>query len=160
MVFNIGEKVIHWTYGLGEIIRIEEKTIHGHLTNCYVLQTASLMIWVPIDEQNQVSLRVPTAPDNFDDLFAILRSPGEPLPEDRVERKDYLFGRLKDGRLASICEVIRDLHHYKRASKLNDQEKSILEQSVNSLLTEWTYSTGIPRAQAERTMNRLLGESA
>ena len=77
MGFHIGDKVIHWTYGLGEIVRIEEKPINDQLTNCYVFQTSDMTIWIPIDELQQHSLRQPTAPDEFVRLYAILNSPGE-----------------------------------------------------------------------------------
>jgi RNA polymerase-interacting CarD/CdnL/TRCF family regulator len=56
--------------------------------------------------------------------------------------------QIKDGQLSSICRVVRDLSHFKRTSKLNDQERSILERTVKSLLTEWAYSLGIPLSQA------------
>jgi len=159
MNFHVGDKVIHWAYGLGEVVQIEEKTIHDHLTNCYVVRTTSnLMIWIPIDDLPQRSLRVPTLPEEFAGLFAILAGPGEELLEDRALRKDQLMAQMRDGQLASICRVVRDLTHFKRVKKLNDQEKSILEQATNSLLTEWTYSLGLPLEQAHQEMMNLLGQ--
>ena len=158
MGFHVGHKVIHWTFGLGEIVTIEEKPILNHPTSCYVFRTPDLTIWIPIDDLKQHSLRLPTSPEEFVKLFAILTSPGEKLLEDRVLRKDQLMARMKDGQLASICRVVRDLTHFKRNSKLNDQEKSILERALNSLLTEWTYSLGMPLNQAHQAMTNMLGE--
>lgn len=157
MGFQIGDKVIHCTFGLGEIVHIEEKLIQGQPTNCYVVRITDLMIWVPIDNQ-QHTLRVPTPPEEFEKLSAILTNPGETLLEDRVLRKNQLLAQIKDGQLASICRVVRDLTYFKRSKKLNEQEKSILERAINSLLTEWTYSQGIPLVQAHQAMSNLLGE--
>ena len=158
MSFHIGDKVIHWTYGLGEIAQIEEKPINGQLTNCYVFQTSDMSIWIPIDEMQQHSLRMPTPPDEFIRLYAILKSPGEQLQDDRVLRKNQLMTQMRDGQLASICKVVRDLTHFKRNGKLNDQERYILERAEKSLLTEWTYSLGLPMSQAQQAMTSLLGE--
>lgn len=158
MGFNIGDKVIHWTYGLGEIAQIDEKPINGHPTDCYVFQTPNMSVWVPIDQLQQRSLRTPTPPNEFIKLFAILKSPGEQLPEDRVLRKNQLMNQMHEGELASICKVVRDLTHYKRVNKLNDQEKSILERAEKSLLTEWTFSLGVTMSQAEEALRSLLGE--
>ena len=158
MNFQIGDTVIHWSYGLGEIADIEEKVIQDRLTKCYVLRTSDLTIWIPINDQPQQSLRMPTSPDEFTNLFEILSAPSEKLLEDRVQRKDQLMSQMKDGQLASICRVVRDLTHFKQHSKLNDQEKSILERAINSLLTEWTYSLGMPLSQAQQAMTSLLGE--
>ena len=156
MGFDIGDKVIHWTYGIGEVVNIEEKPIHGNPTNCYVVRTSDLMIWIPINNLQQRSLRVPTSPEEFVRMFAILSNPSETLPEDRVMRKNQLIAQLKDGQLASICRVVRDLTHYNRSTKPNDQERSILERAINSLLTEWIYSLGVPLIQARQALTKLL----
>jgi len=158
MGFQIGDKVIHSTFGLGEIVHIEEKIIQGLPTNCYVVRTTELMVWIPINDLQQHSLRVPTPPEEFERLSVILTNPSETLLEDRELRKNQLMTQMKDGQLASICRVVRDLTHFKHSKKLNDQEKSILERAINSLLTEWTYSLGMPLSQAHQAMTNLLGE--
>jgi len=157
MDFDIGEKVIHCAHGLGEIVNIEEKNIHGSLTKCYVVRTSDLTIWIPINDLQQHSLRLPTPPEEFLRLSAILTNPSEILLEDRVLRKDKLMAQMNDGQLASICRVVRDLTHYKRSTRLSSQEKSILEKAMNSLLTEWTYSLGMTLNQAQQAMTNLLG---
>lgn len=157
MSFQIGDKVIHWRYGLGEIADVEEKVIQDRLTKCYVLRTSDLTIWIPINDHSQQSLRTPTSPEEFTCLFEILRGPGEKLLEDRVQRKDQLMAKMQDGQLESICRVVRDLTHFKHSAKLNDQEKSILERAMNSLLTEWTYSLGTPLSQAQQAVTSMLG---
>ena len=158
MGFQIGDKVIHCTYGLGEIVHIEEKIIQGQPTNCYVVCTSDLTIWIPINDLQQHSLRTPTPPEEFVRLSAILTNPCETLQEDRVLRKNQLQAQMRDGQLSSICQVVRDLTNFKRSKKLNDQEKSILELAIKSLLTEWAYSLGMPVSQAHQAMMNLLGE--
>jgi RNA polymerase-interacting CarD/CdnL/TRCF family regulator len=64
--------------------------------------------------------------------------------------------QMSDGKLSSICHVIRDLSDFKRDTKLSDQEKSILERAINTLLAEWSLSLGIPQIQAHQAMDRLL----
>jgi RNA polymerase-interacting CarD/CdnL/TRCF family regulator len=158
MSFQIGDKVIHCTYGLGEIVHIEEKNIRDQFTNCYVFHSHGLTIWIPINDLHQNSLRMPASPDEFVRLFAVLTSPGEALPEDRVMRKDQLLEHMKDGQLMSIGQVVRDLTHFRRIKKLNDQERSILGRATNSLITEWIFSLGVTQIQAQQAMTQLLGE--
>jgi RNA polymerase-interacting CarD/CdnL/TRCF family regulator len=158
MVFGIGERVIHCTFGLGEITHIEEMIINGTHANCYVVHIDDMTIWVPVDDPDQTSLRRPTPPEEFLQTLPILTSQKENLLEDRVLRKKQLTDQLKDGQLASICRVVRDLYHYKRSSKLSDQEKSILERAEKSLLTEWTFSMGTSPHLAHQEMESLLAE--
>lgn len=156
MNFQIGSQVIHCTFGLGEIIQIEEKTINGKPENCYVVRMNDMTMWIPMDDQDQNSLRMPTPPEEFIRTLPILISQNEELLEDRELRKKQLTEQLKDGQLASICRVVRDLSHYQRNSRLNYQEKSILERAINSLLTEWVFSLGITQPQAHLAMESML----
>ncbi len=156
MSFHIGDKVIHSAYGLGEIVQIEEKMINDHLMNCYVVRASELMVWIPIKDLPQHSLRVPALPEEFIRLYSILTGPGEELLKDRVLRKEQLLTQMRDGQLASIFRVVRDLTSFKRSKKLNDQERSILERATSSLLTEWTYSLKLPVDQAYKAMTTML----
>jgi RNA polymerase-interacting CarD/CdnL/TRCF family regulator len=157
MGFRIGDKVIHCTFGLGEITQIENKVINGNQKSCYVIQLNDMTIWVPLDDSGECSLRTPTPPGEFMKTLPILSSPNENLLEDRLLRKKQLTDQLKDGQLASICRVVRDLSHYQRNFKLNDQERSIFDRAVRSLLTEWTFTLGTTQHQAHQTMERMLG---
>ena len=157
MDYQVGDKVIHWNYGLGEIVKIDEKFIHERQMLCYVVHIRDLYIWVAADEPGNSSLRLPTPECDFEDLFDILRGPGETLPVDRFERKNYLSERMKDGELASICSVIRDLVIYRRGKKSNENDKSTLERAQSFLLTEWMHSLSVPYVQATNELMQLLG---
>jgi RNA polymerase-interacting CarD/CdnL/TRCF family regulator len=156
MAFQIGDKVIHCTFGLGEITQIEEKVINGHLTNCYVYEITGMTIWIPIEDKQQDSLRLPTSPEEFNKVLPILSSPNEKLEDDRVLRKQHLMEQMRDGQLSSICRVVRDLTYFQRNSKLNDHERAILERAIKSLLAEWSLSLGTPLHQAHQTMENML----
>jgi RNA polymerase-interacting CarD/CdnL/TRCF family regulator len=154
--YQVGDKIIHSYFGLGEIVKMDEKFIHERQMLCYVVRTRDMTIWVTADDPDTSSIRLPTPESDFANLFAILRSPGNPLPVDRYERKTHLIERMKDGNLTSICSVIRDLAFYRREKKLNDYDKSTLERAQNFLLAEWMYSLSVSLAQANSELNQLL----
>lgn len=156
MDFQVGDDVIHRIFGCGEITDIENRLINESEVRCYVVQVENMTIWVPADIPGQNSLRNPTPPEEFINIINILTSPYEAMEEDRLLRKKYLQDQLIDGQLSSICRVIRDLTHYKRSSKLNDQEKKILEHAIDSLLTEWSHSMDISIEQAKESLQNLL----
>jgi RNA polymerase-interacting CarD/CdnL/TRCF family regulator len=109
------------------------------------------------NDHKQPSLRLPMHPEEFVRLSSILSNPVEILLADRLLRKDQLLARMNEGQLSSICSVVRDLTNFKRSTRLTLQEKSILEKAINSLLTEWTYSLGMPLNQARQAMTSMLG---
>jgi RNA polymerase-interacting CarD/CdnL/TRCF family regulator len=156
MSFQVGDQVIHWVYGLGEIIQLDEKVLSGHTDKYYVVQIRDLTLWVPLNETGEHCLRLPTPTRDFHKLFRLLASPGEPLSTDRYMRKTQLTDLLKDGTLESICRVVRDLVYHKRDNKLNENDNSVLERARSFLLNEWSVALSVPVQQAERELMNLL----
>jgi RNA polymerase-interacting CarD/CdnL/TRCF family regulator len=160
MQFQVGDSVVHWTYGPGIIVQIDKKVITGSKTECYVVKIGEMTLWVPLSRADSGSLRPPTPAAKFTELLKILRSPGQPLSSDRLERRTYLIGQLKGGTLEAICQLVRDLSTLKRTGKMNDHDKIILERSQKFLLTEWEIVLSVPANQAEQTLRQLLEENA
>jgi RNA polymerase-interacting CarD/CdnL/TRCF family regulator len=156
MSFQVGDQVIHWAHGLGEIIQLDEKVLSGHTAKYYVVQIRDLTLWVPFNESSEHCLRFPTPARDFPKLFRILASPGEPLSEDRFARKTQLLELLRDRTLESICRVVRDLVCYKRTKKLNDNDNTVLAHARDFLLIEWSMALSVPIKQAEGELMRLL----
>ncbi len=155
--FKVGDQVIHWVYGLGEIIQMDEKVLSGHSDKYYVVQIHDLTLWVPLNETGEHCLRFTTPAGDFQKLFRILASPGEPLSVDRFIRKTQLTELLKDRRLDSICRLVRDLVYYKRTNKINDNDNSILNNAKNFLLNEWSVALSVTVQQADDELRNLLG---
>jgi RNA polymerase-interacting CarD/CdnL/TRCF family regulator len=156
--FQVGDKVVHWSYGPGEIIQLEEKSLSGRMTLYYVVQVRDLTLWVPVEGADQHSLRPPTSIGEFEKIFKILREPGEKLSDDRYERKAQLTGLLRDGTLESVCRAIRDLSFHGYRKKLNDFDAAILERARKFLLDEWKISLSVPLSDAEHQLELLLEE--
>ena len=155
-IFQVGDQVIHWSHGLGEIIQLDEKSLSGRTRQYYVVQMSELTLWVPIDQTGDRNLRLPTPKKDFKSLFQILASSGKPLSPDRNESRLQVVERLKDHELASICRVIRDLTPHKRLKKMNENDNSTLERNRNFLINEWSVALSIPIQQAKHKLGKLL----
>lgn len=162
MNFYKGDMVMHWTYGIGQIVSLEERALAGANAVYYVVQVKDMKVWVPADKKVMSRLRPPTPKFRFRRLLSILSSPSEPLPQDRQQRKIRLLEMLEQGGPESLCRVIRDLSAYQRqkAGPMNDNDHLILKQTRNTLLGEWGFVLSITRAQAEVELHRLLSPAA
>jgi RNA polymerase-interacting CarD/CdnL/TRCF family regulator len=162
MSFHKGDTVMHWTYGIGQILNLEERALAGSKTIYYVVQVRNMTVWVPADSKVRSRLRAPLSRQRFERLLAILSSPSELLPEDRLERKNRLLELLSDGRPESLCQVVRDLYAYQKhlGKGMNDNDRMILKQSRNTLLGEWGFVLSMTPAQAEHELHRLLTSGA
>jgi RNA polymerase-interacting CarD/CdnL/TRCF family regulator len=156
MNFHEGDTVMHWTYGLGEIVRLEERDLFGSTMLYYAVQIRDLTVWVPADNKVGSRLRSPKSKSGFKQLLAILTSPGDALPEDRQERRTRLLEMLRDGRTESLCRIVRGLATHGKLHSLNESDQGILKQAQSALLGEWGFVLSITPAQAEVEMHRLL----
>jgi RNA polymerase-interacting CarD/CdnL/TRCF family regulator len=160
MNFHKGDTVMHWTYGLGQILRLEERDVLGLKGLYYEVQIGTLAVWVPSDGELEHRLRPPTSKSGFKELFTILSDPAESLSENRQERRTRLLVLLKDGCTQSLCRIIGSLHAYRKLRPLNESDQSILKQARGALLGEWGFVLSITPAQAESELHRLLPSGA
>ena len=156
MEFNVGDQVVHWTFGVGKIIGVEERALADQTALFYLVQVRDLTICVPVDTRTESRLRAPKSSLDFKELFAILQGSGELLADDRFVRKSQLRKELADGKAESICLVIRDLTALARKKSLNDDDKNILRRAESLLCAEWAYSLSVPLTQAEGDLQQML----
>jgi len=91
MKIHEGDSVMHWTHGLGKVVRLEERALAGQAIMYYAIQIGDMTVWVPADDMLETRLRFPTRAADFKKMLGILSSPGDPLPIDRRERKTLLM---------------------------------------------------------------------
>lgn len=159
MDFQVGDKVIHSSYGMADIVDMENKEIAGKVTRFYVVRAKDLMIWIPANSGVNGSLRLPASRSEFEGLFPILRAHSEPLSANRMERKNQIHLRIKEGNSGSLCRLVRDLSFYYKSKKLNETEHTIYERAIAFLVDEWQFAMSVTLAQARRELNQLLDES-
>jgi RNA polymerase-interacting CarD/CdnL/TRCF family regulator len=160
MEYREGDFVMHWVYGLGQVVQLEERDLSGTKTMYYVIKIGDMTIWVPTDERSDSSLRRPTREEEFAELKEILAGPGEPLPDDRHLRKTMLLDWLKNGRAESLCQVISSLATYRQRHSLNDNDQVVLKRVQKALAGEWSFAYSISPEQANVDMHNLLRTTA
>jgi RNA polymerase-interacting CarD/CdnL/TRCF family regulator len=156
MDLHVGDTVMHWSHGLGQITGIEERKLIGESQMYYAVKIQDIMVWVPADARLATRLRLPTTAPAFKKLLGILRGPAGDLPDERHERKSQLRAQMAGGTPASMCHVIRDLTALEERKSLNDDDKSTLRRARTMLLGEWEYALKIPLAQAEADLQQIL----
>lgn len=156
MDFSVGDPVVHWTFGLGTIVALEERVLSDQSALFYLVKVRDLTVCVPVDNKTESRLRAPTSPREFKNLFAILQESGEPLAENRLERKSLLRKELADGKAEKICQVIRDLSTLAHTKSLNEDDRNILRRAQALICAEWGYAFSVSLSQAETELQKLL----
>jgi len=156
VVFQIGDTIVHWSYGLGTIAAIEERDIGGVTQQYYVVDVENLQLWVPVKEANDSSIRFLTQKSQFEELFDILRTPGQPLPDHQFQRRTELQERMKKKSLAGVCHLIRDLADRSRQNPLNQNDTIVLSRAEDLLVDEWVRCLDVERSAAIDQLAVLL----
>jgi CarD family transcriptional regulator len=157
MNYAIGDTVVHWTHGLGTVIAIDQMDLAGVTQQYYVVKVDLLRLWVPVDDANAGSIRLPTERVQFKGLFDILRTPGKRLPDNQYQRKTELRERMQKRTLEGLCHLIRDLTDRSRQHTLNQYDASVLFRAEEHLLDEWSLALGVQRTVALGELEELLG---
>jgi RNA polymerase-interacting CarD/CdnL/TRCF family regulator len=157
--YQVGDIVVHWTYGSGKIVSVDDKGLPGQPCFYYVIEGKGQTLWVPVEENGSSSLHRPTSRVDFKLLTNILRSQGEKMSNNPYQRSDQLDERVHKASPKEVCLVIRDLNYRSHSRKLSSNDIRFLNHAKSDLLDEWERSLGTPREQARYQMEGILRET-
>jgi len=112
MAFQVGDTVVHPHYGAGVITEIQERHSLGPSRRYYsieLLGDSQTTVMVALDKEESVGLRKPISRAKLRRLWSILRGEPEALPEEHKKRYAVLEGKLQEGDVFQIAELVRDL---------------------------------------------------
>ena len=154
--YRVGETVVHWIYGSGKIVAVDDKGLPGEPCFYYVIEGSQQTLWVPVDEIGRSSLHLPTSRSDLKLLVNILHSQGKMMSDNPYQRRDQLKEQMQKASPEDLCRVIRDLTYRSRREKLSDGDILTLKLAQTNLLDEWELSLGSPREEARLEMEWIL----
>ncbi len=160
MTFKAGDFIVHPRYGVGSVVRLEEKCLaEDQLRLYYVVVVEKSTVWVPVDENNSAGLRAVTPSRDLKQYRDVLKGRPGKLERDHNRRRQEINERMKDGSFQNLCEAVRDLTAQSWKRPLGEVDLLLLQKLNNSLYREWAASTGVSVAEAADEVQRLLHEA-
>ena len=157
MQFKVGDFIVHPVYGVGHLVKIEEKQFSENGALLYYQFTLPRRtIWIPVEAQATIGLRLVTPKGDLDYHRDLLRSRPVPLHKDNKQRHLDLVSRLNQGSFQAMCEVVRDLTAWGRRKPLGQMDMATLKQTQESLYQEWAAADGVSIAEAIKEVKSLL----
>ena len=159
MKLEIGDRVVHPQYGVGHVVKLEEREFEpGVMRRYYEISIPGSTLWVPLD-QPTFGLRKLAVRREIDRCRQILSSRPLPLAEDARLRQSDLSARLKAGTIVAHCEVVRDLSAYGAHKPISGAIAAFLRVTQDVLCQEWAMVEGITAAEANVEISLLLEQS-
>lgn len=157
--FQIGDKAVYPSKGVGEIVGIDEKSVSGktHRFYCLRILDTDIRILVPIDNAEQVGLRNVVTPDDIEGVYDVLRHV-ETCNDRQTWNRRYrgFMEKVKTGSLFEIAEVFRDLHRLKRTKTLAFGERRMLDTVQSLMVKELAVAKGLSEAKIEDELMRTM----
>ncbi len=135
--FDVGDKVVYPSHGVGEITSIETQVISGFDLQVYVISFLQdkMTLRVPVGRAAISGLRSLLNITDVGKIYTTLKS--KPKQGNRMwsRRAQEYETKINSGDLIAVAEVVRDL--YKNVdSDRSYSERTIYESALNRLATE------------------------
>jgi CarD family transcriptional regulator len=163
MAFQIGDTVIHPSYGAGTVVDIERLHCLGSDKPYYSIELSDgskTRVWVPVRDAGKRGVRHPTPMSQLGRVWHVLRTGPEVLAPDHDRRHEVLQEKLRGGDVFRVAEVVRDMHwENHRSRKLSITDKELYNRGLALLTSEVAVMQGCDLATAEATISDILAAS-
>lgn len=159
--FQVGEKVVYPSHGVGEIIEIESQTIVDTKLEVYVISFPQdkMTLRVPVSRAVASGLRILANKASITEVYNILNSKPKRGNKMWSRRAQEYEAKINSGEIEAIAEVVRDL--YKNVD--NDRsysERTIYESALGRLASEIAIFEKISEAESTEKLVEFLREKA
>lgn len=161
MQFSVGDRVIHPTYGAGQITDTEDLELIEGFEHYYVIDilAQNVIVRVPMRKMQDLGVRPIMTEAKMAHMLETLRATPSQLSTDFKERRTRIQEKLNTGRPLKIAEVVRDLTWHKRETHLTKADSDLLAHGQTLLATEVALVTDTEVAQARETIDSALAVS-
>lgn len=157
-MFEIGDKIVYPMHGAGVIKAIEEKEIYGKTQQYFIITfpLKKLQLMIPIVKMDGSGVRLVlnmTAIAKVMDMFE-----GGEIDRSITYKQRYKINtdKMKTGMTKDGAEVIRDLIMIQQEKTLNSNEKTMLRDAMQFLISELELSNSITEPQAAHLLQERL----
>ncbi|MCB0211761.1 MAG: hypothetical protein KDJ52_20650 [Anaerolineae bacterium] len=158
MQLTVGQNVIHPTHGAGKITGVTEMDMVDEFKKYYVIEffNKRLTLHVPISNWEDLSIRKVMSENKAEDVFEVLQSEPEALPNEFKKRRRKIEDWLQSGMPVHIAEAVRALAWRDKAGGLSNLESRLFSQAKDMLITEVALATNQNDRQARTAIEEAL----
>lgn len=158
-MFNIGDKIVYPSQGIGIIDIIEEKELNGEKQKYYIIQlfNNTMKLTLPVSRVKPSNIRLVSDSKTLDNslkhINKFIVEPGELAKVNFKERKAINELKIKSGTLDNYLEVICNLTQLKMEHSLNSSEKQMLSNVKKIIIEEISQSKNLSNDEATSLLN-------
>jgi CarD family transcriptional regulator len=157
--FLLGDKAVHPSHGVGEVIGVEERELGGTKGIFYVLRILDngMKVMVPTNAVIQVGLRHVMSEPEAEKVIDTMRLREVAVDVQPWSRRFRAYTEMiKSGSPYEIAKVMRDMHRLKFDKDLSFGERRLLDQAKSLLLKELALAKKVTEAEIAATVAEIF----
>ncbi|MDR3333416.1 MAG: CarD family transcriptional regulator [Treponema sp.] len=150
-VFQVDQKVVYPSQGVGKILSIEDKEFKHEKIPYYVIYLAvsDMTVMVPVDKADGLGIRPIVVEEDALKAMELIGESYEPIPSDWKLRYQMNLDLLKKGSIMDIATIVRSLYHRSKVKELPILERKLYDSAMKLLEDEVSYSLNKPKDEVE-----------
>jgi RNA polymerase-interacting CarD/CdnL/TRCF family regulator len=157
--YKVGDWIVHLTYGVGQVKKLEKKPIGGTQQMCYHVRTNDGVFWLPVENADNERVRPIAGPKRIQRALNFLKRAPKKMAANFQSRRKRIKRVSLDGDLNTDLKLVRDLNARQFKKGLNATEQDAFNTIVKRFLQEWSLSKDIEIDEAHEMLEQFLKES-
>lgn len=162
-MFQVGDRLVHPSYGVGTVTEIKERHTLGRGKRYYsieLLDHPEMVVMVPVGAEERMGLRRPVTKSKLGRVWRILRGDPNRLPKNYDKRCALLDKKLGSGELVQVAEAVRDLAWQREhRRRLTIEGRRLYERGMTLLAGEVASVQDSSLVDAETQISSVLHKS-
>jgi CarD family transcriptional regulator len=157
-LFEIDQRVVYPSQGVGKILEIREKAFKDTKVLYYIiyLEFSDMTVMVPIEKASILGLRRIVPKEDAEKALSFISEEYAPIPTDWKLRYQMNLDLLKKGSILDIASVVRSLYHRSKIKELPILERKLYDSAVNLLQDEISCSLGKSKEEISELIHARL----
>jgi CarD family transcriptional regulator len=157
-VFQVDQKIVYPSQGVGIITAIEQKKFNGAKIPYYVIyiEASDMTIMAPVDKIKDLGIRPAVSKEEAQKALELLSEDFEPIPSDWKLRYQMNLELLKKGSIKDIASIVRSLYHRSKVKELPILEKKLYDSAQRLLEDELSISLRKTKKEVEDLIHEYL----
>lgn len=158
--FDEGDFVVYPNHGAGCIAGVEEKTVLGEARRYYVVHIPESGLTLSIPADGDSGLRHCANPEDVSEALDILQTEATEMPSNWNHRLKHNQEKLRDGGIAQVAEVVRNLSVYGDEHGLSTGERNMFMKARQILVSEIALVRDMESHEVESLIDGALRDGA
>ena len=142
--FQIEQKIVYPSQGVGKITEIFEKVFRGENMLYYkiYIEASDMVVMVPVERAEELGIRAIVSAEEAQAALDLLSDEFEPITSDWKLRYQMNLDLLKKGSIADIAAIVRCLYNRSKVKELPILERKLYDSAKKLLEDEAAFAMG------------------